>query len=96
MSSIPLASSRPFLPPVGESPVLSLWRAYSSPGGVFLPPVGESPVLSAVVALAGGLAIVSTPCRGITCAELRVYSMIVQLGFLPPVGESPVLSRQAL
>ena len=35
---------------------------------------------------------VSTPCRGITCAELAEEIATDSFSFLPPVGESPVLS----
>ena len=58
-----------FLPPVGESPVLSCGYKDHVHKNMFLPPVGESPVLRLGVARASIARVVSTPCRGITCAE---------------------------
>ena len=58
-----------FPPPVGESPVLSKASILYLLGFMFPPPVGESPVLRFIKDSDEYDYYVSTPCRGITCAE---------------------------
>ena len=80
-----------FLPPVGESPVLRYYYNCHLEWVMFLPPVGESPVLSVFAMCEKAKLCVSTPCRGITCAEDGEEEAVVERSFPPPVGESPVL-----
>ena len=74
-----------FPPPVGESPVLSHYYRILHRSNRFPPPVGESPVLRQKIILRW-LLNVSTPCRGITCAEETLDKFSEDIGCFHPLS----------
>ena len=76
-----------FPPPVGESPVLRGPKDMLSPQYLFPPPVGESPVLRSGQLQTDAGILVSTPCRGITCAEsIKDGAEVFEMCFHPLSG----------